>query len=249
MGEAKRRRLQLTHCYLCGELLSEPINYDHVPPAMFYGGDVRHKYPLKLLTIPVHQPCNSQWQKDEEYFVYTFMPFVAGSEGGNAVWNDHVQRLRAGRNVPLANAIMQEFRRKVGGVHLPASKVAKLMDAERVHDVVWKLIRGLHFHRTREILPPRWTLAITVTAPGEQPPDHFIAFTSSGHFKSHGDYQGVFAYTFMKFPEVNNLHYWALLLWDRILITASFHDPTCDCEVCTFVGPLQPEPLSGTIKG
>ena len=248
MAEAKRRRLTLTHCYLCGDLLCEPINYDHVPPSMFYGADVRRKYQLKLLTIPVHQPCNSQWQKDEEYFVYTFMPFVVGSEGGNAVWNDHVTRLKAGRNLPLANAVSQEFRKQIGGVHLPPTKVAKLIEADRVHDVVWKLIRGLHFHRTREILPSRWTLALTITPPGEKPPEEFVAFTASGLFKSHGEYPGVFAYTFATFPEVNNLHYWAMLLWDRILITAAFHDVACPCDACSLIGPTLPESLHGTIK-
>jgi hypothetical protein len=34
-----------------------------------------------------------------------------------------------------------------------------------------------------------------------------------------GKYQGIFAYAFHKFEEVNNLHFWAFLLWDSIIVT------------------------------
>lgn len=27
-------------------------------------------------------------------------------------------------------------------------------------------------------------------------------------------------------------HYWALLFWDRLIMTMAFHNPTCDCEQC-----------------
>jgi hypothetical protein len=32
--------------------------------------------------------------------------------------------------------------------------------------------------------------------------------------------------------EANNVHYWLLLLWDRIVIMVCFHDPACTCEAC-----------------
>jgi hypothetical protein len=69
---------------------------------------------------------------------------------------------------------------KVGGVILPAGKIAKLIDANRAHDVIWKIIRGLHFHHTNEILPPLWTCSITITPPGEMPADEFMEYTKSG---------------------------------------------------------------------
>ena len=138
--------------------------------------------------------------------------------------------------------------RKVGGIILPSSKIAKLMDADRVHDVIWKIIRGLYYHHNGVILPAFWTCGLTITPPGETPPDHFLALTQDGLLQDKGAYRGVFAYSMHKFPEANDLHYWAFLLWDKIIITAAFHDVECRCEYCAFVGPRLPEPLDGTRK-
>jgi hypothetical protein len=243
------KRREVKNCYLCGRPLSEPIDDDHVPPSMFFAKALRRAHNLtKLTTIPVHVSCNRAWRLDEEYFVYTFLPFTRGSASGDALWTDYRRRLDHGRNIPLANAVLQEFKHQVRGVHLPASKVAKVFDAERVHEVIWKIIRGLHFHHTGQIFPARWSCALTITPPGEKPPDHFIAFAQSGMMESLGEYQGVFAYSFKIFPEANNLHYWAFNLWDRIIITAAFHDPECGCEYCSFIGPRLPESLHGTEK-
>jgi hypothetical protein len=142
----------------------------------------------------------------------------------------------------LANAVLQEFKHKIGNVHLPASKVAKKFDGARVWGVVWKIIRGLHFHHTGQIFPTHWEFAATITPPGETPPDEFITFAKSGMMASQGEYQGVFAYAFKIFSDANGLHYWAFNLWDRIIVTAAFHDPGCGCEYCSFIGPRQPGP-------
>jgi hypothetical protein len=243
------KRLKANDCYLCGKPLSEPINDDHVPPSMFFAKSFRKDRNFnKLLTIPVHVACNRAWQADEEYFVYTFLPLVRGTASGDALWTDARRRMDSGRTKPLANAVMQEFKHKIRGVHLPPSTVAKVFDAERVHEVLWKIIRGLQFYHSGQILPTRWTCALTITPPGKTPPDHFIAFAQSGMMESLGEYQDVFAYSFKIFPEVNNLHYWAFNLWDRIIFTAAFHDPECSCEQCSFIGPRLPESLHGTEK-
>jgi hypothetical protein len=230
----------VTDCYLCGKPLGGPINVDHVPPKMFYATDVRKTYNLsKLITVPVHAACNTAWQKDEEYFVNTLLPVTRGSVSGDALWADYRRRLRSRRNVPLANMVLKEFKHQIGGVLLPRSKVAKTFNGERVWGVIWKIIRGLHFHHTGEILPKHWEFAATITPPGGTPSDSFLAFAQSGMMESRGEYQGVFAYAFKFFSGVPHLHYWAFNLWDRIIFTAVFHDPQCGCEDCAFVGPRQ----------
>jgi len=201
-------RRKITDCYLCGKALAEPINDDHVPPSMFFAKALRQTYNLtKLLTIPVHAVCNKAWQKDEEYFVYTFLPFVRGSTSGNALWKDAFQRMGKGRTIRLANAVLKEFEHQIGGVLLPASKVAKRFDRERVWGVIWKIIRGLYFHHTGQILPARLEVAVTITPRGETPPQTFIDFAQSGTMKSRGEYQGVFAYAFKPYPGTPYLHY------------------------------------------
>jgi hypothetical protein len=69
--------------------------------------------------------------------------------------------------------------------------------------------------------------------PDERPPEGVLAFLQAGRIPRHGKYPGVFDYCFEKFPEVHDLHYWAMLLWDRVIIVAWFHDPACTCERCS----------------
>jgi hypothetical protein len=225
-----------THCYLCGKPLAEPVTPDHVPPKLFFPAALRKKYGMtELLTIPVHHACNQMWRVDEEYFVHTLLPLATGSEAGKAAHVQTFKKYQAGRNVPLVNMVMNEFKHILKGVHLPPNRVAKLIDANRFHDVLYKIVRGLHYHHTGEILPPIWSIAYSVTPPYEDPPDYFKAFAQGR--VAMGKYQAVFAYAFHKFAEVNDLHFWAFLLWDGIIVTAAFHDPLCSCEWCTFVGP------------
>jgi hypothetical protein len=66
-----------------------------------------------------------------------------------------------------------------------------------------------------------------------RPPDYFIMFMSVPSNPAYGAYPGVFSYRFQTFPDVKNLHYWALLILDRILLTVTFHDFGCACAGCT----------------
>jgi hypothetical protein len=99
------------------------------------------------------------------------------------------------------------------------------------------MVRGLHFHHAGEVLPEDWpTLSVQLFPLTETPPPEItlpndvLAFASSA--PSRGRYPGVLDYKFEKFPEANNVHYWLLLLWDRIVIRVHFHDPACTCEAC-----------------
>jgi hypothetical protein len=172
------KRMIPTHCYLCGKPLAPPTNVDHVPPKLFFPDELRKG--LNLLTIPTHAACNEAWRLDEEYLVHTLLPFARGSQSGDAAIRQSFRKYKEGRNVPLLNMVLNEFKHVVNGVYLPANRVAKKIDANRFHDALYKIIRGLHFHHTGEILAPRWTMSYTVTAPYEQPPDYFVAYAQSG---------------------------------------------------------------------
>jgi len=212
---------------------------------MFFPSDIR-KILTNLITVPVHAGCNSAWKLDEEYFVHTLLPLVRGTASGEALHRDFIRRAAQGKNIPLAHAVMREFRHKIGGVLLPENRVAKLVDANRVHDVVFKIVRGLHFHHTREILPPNWTCAIELTPPNEPLPDFLVAYVNSGRRQLEGRYRDVFAYVRDIIEDADNLHFWGFQLWGCITITALFHDPECVCEYCRFVGPRLPESLANT---
>lgn len=50
--------------------------------------------------------------------------------------------------------------------------------------------------------------------------------------KEHGDHPGIFAYKYVKVPEIGNFHAWAMLFWDHLIFLVMFHDPNCLCTNC-----------------
>src|SRR5258708_7974551 len=80
------------------------------------------------------------------------LAFPSGQSGDAAI-RQSFRKYKEGRNVPLPNMVVNEFKHVVNGVHLAANRVAKKIDANRFHGVVYKIIRGLHFHHTAEYWP------------------------------------------------------------------------------------------------
>lgn len=177
----------------------------------------------------MHKTCNTAYKLDEDYFVRTLMPFARGSEAGNAICSKAFNDYRCGEQVPLMNKVLREFDPRPAGLVLPDGMVVKRFESERLRRVAWKIVRGLHFYHTGEVLPEKWsTVGIQVFSPDKELPQDVLCFASIT--SSRGMYPGVFDYRFDKFP--NGLHYWLLLIWDRILVRVIFHDPYCACEKC-----------------
>lgn len=218
-----------TVCYLCGKSLAEPVNRDHVPPQQIYADDVRKVHSPNLLTIPVHAACNKAYQYDEDYFANTIAPLARGSYSGNAFLGEVLHKFAAGQKQGLVHKVLQEFEHQPGGLILPTGLVAKRFEGKRLHRVAWKIIRGLYFHNFNEVLPEGIPNRLQIVSPDQPPPPEFLALSDA---PVRGQYPGVFDYKFAKFPEVHNLNYWAMLLWDRVILIMSFHDPSCDCEYC-----------------
>jgi hypothetical protein len=223
-------------CYLCGKPLTKPIDGDHVPPKQLFAHSIRKKHPTNLLRIATHAACNQSYQFDEDYFVNTLAPFARGSYSGNAVLTDIFDKFHKGEKVGLIKKVLSEFERRPSGLVLPKGKVIKRFEGKRLNRVLLKIVRGLYFHHYGEVLPEELTADVTIVSPDSPPPEHFLM--ALGDKQEHGRHQGVFAYKFTKFPEVNNFHYWGMLFWDRIIAIAMFHDPACRCAECTGPAPL-----------
>jgi hypothetical protein len=216
-------------CYLCGQELDAPIDWDHVPPKQLYAPEIRKLHSPQLLTIPVHARCNKSFQRDEDYFVHTIMPFARGSYAGNALYQKTVDTFREGRHPGLVRKVLTEFDPRPSGLILPGNKVAKHFDGARLSRVAWKIVRGLYFHHHGTTLRAEAARWVSFTPPDQVPPEHFLYFVGLPDNPSRGQYPGVFDYKFQEAPEG---HYWALLLWDRIIMTVAFHDPACSCGKC-----------------
>lgn len=232
-------------CYLCGSVLSGELDDDHVPLKQLYGRGVRKIHNPNLFTLRTHKRCNSSYQYDEDYFVHSLAPVILGSYSGNSVIEDIKKRLNGGRRIPLGHTVLKEFDSQPGGLILPGDKVAKRFDGNRIGRVVWKIVRGLYFKEHKRVLPESTPFTWEIVSPGYPPPEMFLLIV---HNSSKGDYPGVFDYKYSVFPEVNNVNLWALLLWDRLIIIVSFHDPDCACETCVQVKSAGVHQDSGSLS-
>jgi hypothetical protein len=235
MGEAGDRMINHNLCYLCGEPLAKPISDDHVPMRQLFAPEVRKKHnPSNLVTISVHDRCNKSYQRDEDYFVHSLMPFAPGSYSGKALYQKVLRDYQGGYNVGLVRKVLGEFEPRPSGLKLPRNKVVKRFEGKRISRIVWKIVRGLYFHHHNEVLPADLTPWVSLTPPNEMPPEHFRVFMSVPN-EPYGQYPGVFDYRFQRFSEGQDIHYWALLIWDCIIITVMFHDPKCSCQQCQTI--------------
>jgi len=224
-------------CYLCGRPLSDPLSKDHCPPQFLFSKEVKVQYNAnQFITFQVHRDCNHSYSLDEQYFKATLLPLAHDSLAGKSlleqVKNDWIENERK-RN--LAERVLSEFKPRPAGLHLPNGLIVKRQDGARIERVAWKIVRGLYLHHHGSILPEAIHVSCTVTAPGRQPPDHYFAAMSLLDYTNRGKYGAIFDYRFCDIETDNGkLNYWALLLWDRIILTVHFHDPwSCDCEICT----------------
>ena len=234
------------HCYLCGRPLSGPTSRDHYPPLTLFSRKIRQQHNLsQLITFRVHKDCNASYQSDEKYFKAAMAPFARGSVAGDAIYEKFIaDSLEDEHQLILAKKILLEFETRPSGLHLPPGLVAKRQDGARIERVVWKIVRGLYFHHHSTILPEAIHVDWTLTAPSQRPPEDFQRVIDLADDETHGRYPGVFDYRFRVFEmDVGTLNYWAFLIWDRIIVTAHFHDPwSCQCEDCTSAVAGMEEP-------
>jgi hypothetical protein len=221
-----------TICYLCGLPLAAPTSADHAPMKQLFAPAIRKKHAPQLLTIEVHDGCNKAYQLDEDYFVHTLMPFARQTYAGRAIYDEVLAKFRVGKKAGLTRGVLNEFEPRPSGLILPGNKVVKRFQGKRLQRVAWKMVRGLYFHHHGVALPDglRTWVSVTPIAGGEQPPEHFLRFMEHSK-EAHGAYPGVFSYRFDSFVDdgVASIHYWALLIWDSVLVTVMFHDPSCAC--------------------
>jgi hypothetical protein len=223
----------LSICYLCGKLLTPPLNRDHVPPKQFYTDEIRKKHSPNLLTIPVHQECNSSYQADEDYFLNTLAPFAKGSYSGNSLLDGIFRKYKDDIKRPLVHKTLNEFERRPSGLILPPDLVVKRIEGDRVHRVAWKIVRGLYFHHFAKVLPENTLNSLSIIPPDQVPPKEFLI--ALGDQDALGSYPGVFDYKFIQVSELDNFNYWAMLLWDRIILILPFHGLECSCDACSEI--------------
>jgi hypothetical protein len=179
--------------------------------------------------LATHGRCNQSYQHDEDYFFMSVAPLAMDSYSGRAVFYDIKERARRQQGARLARKVLAEFDKTPGGLYLPAGRIVKRFDGSRVGRVLWKVTRGLFFHEHARFLPETTPRHVRMLSVGERPPAEFGMVRDT---PSRGKYPGVFDYKMTTIPEIADFHYWAMLLWDRLIVIVAFHDPDCACPRC-----------------
>ena len=218
-------------CYLCGQPQGGKFNHDHVPPKQLSTKKLRNKHNLNLFWLPTHESCNKSYQHDEDYFVYSLMPFARGSYSGDALRAKILDDCRHDQQKSLLQKGLREFERRPSGLILPPGVVVKRFDGDRIPRVAWKIVRGLIFHHYGIFLEEGTPTHCKIVPPDQPPPLPFPLLLLYDN-PINRNYEGVFEYSFGSVPEKHNMNYCALLLWDRLTIIMNYQYPPCDCLQC-----------------
>lgn len=222
-------------CYLCGGpiLETEERADDHVPAKQFFAASLRSQHNLQLLTLPTHLNCSSSYARDEEYFKISLGSVAQKTFSGRHLWRDIAQILRRKESQGLAFKVRYEFREQTdGGIYLPPGKVGKKFDPDRTSRVIWKIIRGLHYHHFGQFILEEIPHIVRLYDPQqnqlESVKDVFQYVTQQ---PEQGKYPGIFAYKTVK-SEPPGMFAYGLLFWDAMIFLGMFHAPDCSCNDC-----------------
>lgn len=215
-------------CYLCGLPLEGQIDRDHVPMKQLYGKEFRKTENPDLFKLPTHRSCNRSFQKDEDYFVYSFIPVARDSLAGNMVADDVAKRAKSGEQIPLLHKVFKQYTESridsIGNMRLVE------MDGTRVWRVIWKIVKGLYYRENGKYLIDNVPRRESLYGPDDQFSDIIKEFIKEK--PSRADYPRVFDYRYITIAELHNAHYFLLAFWETVVFEVLFHDPNCSCEVC-----------------
>ncbi|MBI5093392.1 MAG: hypothetical protein HZB26_13250 [Candidatus Hydrogenedentes bacterium] len=182
-----------------------------------------------LLTLPTHSECNRSYEQDEEYFVAALTPSIMDSPTAFARVNEIMGAYRERKNEGLVRKVLTEWDWNPPEIQLKPGQVAKRFDGERVRRIVWKIVRGLHFHHSYRVLPEETPHVIDHRWPEAELPEQYSYIQSQ---ELMGRYKEVLAYQCGIFPELGGMQYWALCFWSRLSFFVAFHGIDCTCHVC-----------------
>ena len=139
--------------------------------------------------------------------------------------------------------VLHEFDKFPSGLHLPAGRVIKRFDGERVGRVVWKLVRGLYFYETKSVLgeDTRHTTEIIEPERGRETAGVNPVWEIVKGQESRGSYGGVFEYKYLVrdiSERGDRLHCWGMLLWDKIMIFVAHPHPKAPSQQGAAVGSV-----------
>lgn len=219
---------------MCGKPIAEgeSWNRDHLPPAAFFGSLLKQFLSLNLYWLYTHESCNSAYRQDEEYVIAALVGH-AQTPAARAVMRDLRVAFEKGHKRGLLGMIIGGF----GTVMGPRGEVTFEFDRHRVDRVAWKLARGVYYRELGVVLPEKRPGEIRFINPFEATEQiaNIAWYPAVLASRPMGDdtYRKVFDYKWIseKNGDLRG-HAIVMLLWNRIILIAMFHDPACGCPEC-----------------
>lgn len=228
-------------CYFCGEEIEGESANDHVPPLSFFPRSLRRRFNLsQLITLPSHNTCNAAYGLDEEYFRVSVAVRAEKTFAGKHLWKDIGDKFRKGGNEKLAELIRSEFQNRTSsGIYFPPGLIAKRFDVQRIDRVIWKIVRGLFYHRYERVLSESTPHYCALYDDQQARPLEVNKFWNAMMVREClGKYSGVFDYKMDQAADSPTaMHACCMLFWDSVPFYCIFHDPDCDCDLCEETRP------------
>ena len=165
----KRRQKQKDICPLCGKV--EYLTREHIPPKNLF----LKPRPKNTITVWTCKPCNASYAPDEEYFrICVCTGAQLGSEEFR-LWDEKVVNSTFQRSPALKQKlsndmdIIREYHKSYpiryhSGDLVPDELVPYFLPLEmdRIHRVVEKIVRCLHFKHFKSVLSPNSEFLISL---------------------------------------------------------------------------------------
>jgi hypothetical protein len=226
-------------CYLCGKAIvkGQSWNRDHVPPQRIFASSVLQRFSTQLTWLPTHAECNTAFADDEDYFV-TALAGHHDTPWARAVIDDIRRGVSKGKGIGLIKTILSQFGKVIG----PDGSRMFALDANRANRAVWKIVRGVYTLETDKFLPIDSHLHIDIIPRSEveQALQNHVWFRYVRNTDPMGKHKAIFDVKWVcRHEGAYRVNLMALLLWDNLTLLSLFHDPSCQCELCTTDPPAQ----------
>lgn len=141
-------------CVYCGA--KDDLTRDHVPPRNLF----IKPYPPNLVTVPACKNCNESYSLDDEYFRIAVTAEANRNKHpiGSEIWWNKVFGSTLVRSPKLKSVLgenISRVKKKIDNSHLAQNVPVLNMDANRVNNILVKIIRGLLWHHYQRLLPKK----------------------------------------------------------------------------------------------
>lgn len=188
-------------CVYCGA--ADATTRDHVPPKCLFPDPVREN----LITVPACSSCNTGLSKDEEYFraIVSQLAETENHPASRKLLNDKI--VRGFKQRPkLAMKILSTV--KPVGLNYKGKHIATVpaydISNQSYNRVMVKIIKGLLYHETGQIIPPEFSIEWNVLHGPLQLPQPIYGELVKAPDHTIGD--GIFEYkTYIRHDDVRSI--------------------------------------------